>query len=136
MPRTLAADVEVTRADVVESRHFVHAAVVGANDALEATARDASLVTMWRSCAKPFQVLPFLASGGFDQLGWGTEELALACASHGGEPEHVALAGRMLDAIGLEQGDLACGPHEPLSTREARRLTQEVDQLARLLGFD
>mgnify|MGYP003338288890 CR=1 FL=1 len=69
MPRTLAADVEVTRADVVESRHLVHVAVVGANDALEATARDASLVTMWRSCAKPFQVLPFLASGGFDQLG-------------------------------------------------------------------
>ena len=25
---------------------------------------------------------------------------------------------------------------EPLSTREARRLTQEVDQLVRLLGFD
>lgn len=25
---------------------------------------------------------------------------------------------------------------EPLSTREARRLTQEVDHLARLLGFD
>lgn len=25
---------------------------------------------------------------------------------------------------------------EPLSAREARRLTQEVDQLARLLGFD
>ena len=25
---------------------------------------------------------------------------------------------------------------EPLSTREARRLTQEIDQLSRLLGFD
>ena len=25
---------------------------------------------------------------------------------------------------------------EPLSTREARRITQEIDQLARLLGFD
>ena len=25
---------------------------------------------------------------------------------------------------------------EPLTTRETRRLTQEVDQLARLLGFD
>ena len=25
---------------------------------------------------------------------------------------------------------------EPLSTREARRLTQEIDQLARLLGFE
>jgi L-asparaginase II len=132
VPRTLAADVEVTRADVVESRHLVHVAVVGANDALEATARDVSLVTMWRSCAKPFQVLPFLASGGFDQLGWGTEELALACASHGGEPEHVALAGRMLDAIGLEQGDLACGPHEPLSTRGARLAREFGTPLSRL----
>ncbi len=113
----LNLDVEVTRADVTESRHAVHAAVVGAHAHTIAHARDASIVTMWRSCAKLFQVMPFIASGGFDQLGWGTEQLALACASHGGEPEHVALAARMLDSIGLEEGDLACGPHEPLSTR-------------------
>ncbi len=115
--RELFLDVEVTRADVVESRHRVHAAVVGSDDALTSFARDHTLVTMWRSCAKPFLVLPFLASGGFDQLGWGNEELALACASHGGEPEHVALAARMLDSIGLEEGDLVCGSHEPLSVR-------------------
>jgi L-asparaginase II len=75
---------------------------------------------MWRSCAKFFQVLPFLASGGFDELGWGDEELALACASHGGEPEHLAVAQRMLESIELEEGDLACGAHEPLSARGAR----------------
>jgi L-asparaginase II len=115
--REMFVDVEVTRGDVSESRHLVHAAVIGADDTLTDFAREASLVTMWRSCAKPFQVLPFLAGGGFDQLGWGVEELALACASHGGEPEHVALAARMLDSIGLEEGDLACGPHEPLSAR-------------------
>lgn len=116
-PRELSLDVEVTRADVSESRHRVHAAVIGADDILTYFAREAGLVTMWRSCAKPFQVLPFLASGGFDQLGWGDEQLALACASHGGEPEHVAIAAKMLDSIGLEEGDLACGPHEPLSAR-------------------
>ena len=118
--RELALDVEVLRGDLVESRHAVHGAVVGTNGRLVARARNAGLVTMWRSCAKPFQVLPFLASGGFDQLGWGDEQLALSCASHGGEPEHVALAAKMLDAIGLEEGDLACGPHEPMSPRGVR----------------
>ena len=117
---TLHLDVEVTRGETIESRHRVHAAVVGANDALIGGGRDHGLVTMWRSCSKMFQVLPFLSSGGFDSLEWGSEELALACASHGGEPEHVAVATRMLAAIGLEEGDLACGPHEPLSTRGAR----------------
>jgi L-asparaginase II len=116
-PRSLMIDVEVTRGDIVESRHKVHGIVIGADDKPVATAGDPSLVTMWRSCAKPFQVLPFLASGGFDQLGWGNQELALSCASHGGEPEHVALARKMLEAIGLEEGDLACGPHEPMSPR-------------------
>jgi L-asparaginase II len=117
---TLHLDIEVTRGETIESRHRVHAAVVGANDALIAGSRDHGLVTMWRSCSKLFQVLPFLSSGGFDKLDWGSEELALACASHGGEPEHVAVAARMLASIGLEEGDLACGPHEPLSARGAR----------------
>jgi L-asparaginase II len=116
----LNLDVEVTRGDTVESKHRVHAAVIGPDDVLIAAARDSALVTMWRSCAKPFQVMPLVAGGGFDQVGWADEELALACASHGGEPEHVALAERMLASLGLEEGDLACGPHEPLSNRGTR----------------
>jgi L-asparaginase II len=57
-----------------------------------------------------------------DAAGWGDDELALACASHAGEPEHVALAMRMLESLGLEDGDLACGPHEPLAKRGSKRL--------------
>ncbi len=128
----LNLDVEVTRGDVVESTHRVHAAVIGADDVLVAAARDSALVTWWRSCAKLFQVMPFLSSGEFDRIGWGTEELALACASHGGEPEHVALAARMLASLGLEEGDLACGPHEPLSTRGARLWREGGHPLSRL----
>jgi len=113
-------DVVVTRGAGVESRHRVHAAVWDVSSGLVASARDPFLVTAWRSCAKPFQVLPFLETGGFDELVWGDDELALACASHGGEPEHVAIAQHMLESIGLEEGDLACGPHEPLSRRGAK----------------
>jgi L-asparaginase II len=113
-------DVIVTRGDSVESRHRVHAAVVASCDTLIGGARNSGLVTFWRSCAKPFQVMPFLESGGFDEHGWGEEELALACASHGGEPEHVAIVEGMLAMLGLEEGDLACGPQEPLSPRGAK----------------
>lgn len=125
-------DVIVTRGKDVESIHRVHAAVVGPGDELIGGAGDTEMVTYWRSCAKPFQIIPFIQSGGFDELDWGDEQLAIACASHGGEPEHVALVGRMLNDIGLEEGDLSCGPHEPSSQRGARILRESGARPSRL----
>ncbi|MEX2178112.1 MAG: asparaginase [Gemmatimonadaceae bacterium] len=130
--KTLQLDVVATRGGVVESQHRVHAAVVDARDCLSAAAGEPRRFTHWRSCAKPFQVMPLITSGGFDDLHWGDDELALACASHGGEPEHVAIAERMLSGIGLEEGDLACGPHEPLSNRGAKLLREAGDRPTRL----
>jgi L-asparaginase II len=130
--RTFDLDVMVTRGTGVESRHRVHAAVVDARDTLVGHSREPDTVTMWRSCAKPFQLMPLIASGGFDEMGWGDDELALASASHGGEPEHVAIAGSMLRDLGLEEGDLACGPHEPLSPRGARIVRDSGDRPTRL----
>ncbi|HET7632868.1 MAG TPA: asparaginase [Gemmatimonadaceae bacterium] len=118
----LNLDIHVTRGGSLESAHVVHGAVVDASGALLAHARDPARVTHWRSCAKPFQVMPFVQEGGFEALGWGDEQLALACASHGGEPEHVALAASMLAGLGLDESALACGPLEPLSTRGAQVL--------------
>lgn len=130
--KSLQLDVVVTRGSEVESRHCVHAAVVGRDDRVIAQARDIALVSSWRSCAKPFQAMPLVESGGFDDLRWGDDQLALACASHGGEPEHVALAQGMLSDIGLEEGDLACGPHEPLSSRGVKLLRESGARLTRL----
>jgi L-asparaginase II len=125
-------DVVVTRGLGTESEHRVHAAVVGEGDELLGAARDADAFTFWRSCAKPFQVLPFLASGGFDALGWGDEQLAISCASHGGEPEHVSLVESMLRDIGLEEGDLACGPHDPSSQRGLKILRESGERTRRI----
>lgn len=130
--RERSYDVVVTRGGTVESRHRVHAAVVSADGVLLERARDAHTTTWWRSCAKPFQVMPFVREGGLDRLGWGESQLALACASHGGEPEHVSLAASMLASIGLEEGDLACGPHEPLAARGARIVRESGERPTRL----
>ncbi|HEY9427538.1 MAG TPA: asparaginase [Gemmatimonadaceae bacterium] len=118
-------DVVATRGGLVEAKHRVHAAVVDEEGKLLGSARDPAMATLWRSCAKPFQAMAFVESGKIDRLDWGSEELALACASHGGEPEHVELATAMLETVGLEEGDLVCGPHEPLTRRGQRALQQE-----------
>lgn len=129
---TLSLDVVVTRGGVVESRHSVDAAVVSADGQLLNQAGDPAVFTWWRSCAKPFQVMPLVESDGFRKLDWNADQLALACASHGGEPEHVAIAESMLRSIGLEEGDLACGPHEPLASRGARLLRESGQRVTRL----
>ena len=129
---TFDLDIVATRGTAVESRHVVHAAVIGANGELIAGAGSPDVIAHWRSCAKPLQVYPLVSSGYFDALGWSDDELALACASHGGEPEHVALAASMLRSIGLEEGDLACGAHEPLTARGARLLREQGRHAGRL----
>src|SRR5688500_20369452 len=130
--RKFQLDVVVTRGSDVESRHRVHCAMVDASGGVVGGSRDQGLVTMWRSCAKPFQVMPLLEAGGFEELAWGDDELALSCASHGGEPEHIAIAESMLRDLGLEEGDLACGPHDPLSPRGARVVRELGDRPSRL----
>ena len=130
--KQIDVDVVATRGADVESRHRVHVAIVGADDRVAASAHDCRIVSSWRSCAKPFQVMPLIEEGGFDSLHWGDDQLALACASHGGEPEHVAIAQAMLEDIGLEEGDLACGPHDPLSSRGMKLLRESGARLTRL----
>jgi L-asparaginase II len=68
--------------------------------------------------------MPLIAAEGPERLGWGDDQVALACGSHGGEPEHVAIAEQMLRDLGLEEGDLACGPHEPMARRGAKLLRE------------
>ena len=130
--KALELDVVATRGKDIESKHRVHAVVVGPDDCVIAAARECGIVSSWRSCAKPFQVMPLLESGAFDELHWGDDQLALACGSHGGEPEHVALAQGMLNDIGLEEGDLACGPHDPLSARGLKLVRESGARLSRL----
>ena len=66
-----------------------------------------------RSAVKVLQALPLVASGAADALRLSDEELALACASHNGEPAHVATAAAMLAMAGTDAGVLECGAHWP-----------------------
>jgi L-asparaginase II len=66
-----------------------------------------------RSAAKPLQALPAVRAGVIEQLGLDDRHVAIACASHGGSPEHVARVAEILAACGLGVDDLACGAVAP-----------------------
>ena len=78
-----------------------------------------------RSAVKAIQALPLVESGAADRFGLSAQELALACASHSGEPAHVATAAAMLAKAGLDESALACGAHWPTGAEAARALARE-----------
>jgi len=95
--------VEVTRGGIVESTHLGDLVVVDEAGTIMDSAGDALVHAAFRSSAKPIQ------AGVCLELGWQPsqlEHLALACASHNGEPGHVAVALEILAAAGLDAESL------------------------------
>jgi L-asparaginase II len=103
------------RGDVAESVHVGSVAVVDRSGRLLHAAGDPFFLTMTRSALKPFQALPFVAAGGPARYGYTPPEIALLCASHSGEPRHVAAAAAMLAKAGNTDAELQCGTHAPLA---------------------
>ena len=93
--------VEVARGGRVESLHRGAAAVVDADGAIVFSLGDIRMPIYPRSAVKPLQALALIESGAADSLELEDAELALACASHGGEPDHIAGVVRMLSRAGL-----------------------------------
>ena len=110
--------VEVLRGGLVESRHTGSVAVCDDAGKAVLSIGDVDAPIFPRSAVKAIQALPLVESGAADHYGFGNNELALACASHSGEPEHVAVATGMLAQAALDGSALECGAHWP-SNHEA-----------------
>lgn len=120
--------VEVRRGAIVESRHRGHVVAVEADGKIVAQLGAPETVTYLRSSAKPHQAVPLIASGAADRFGFTPPEIAVACGSHNGEPIHIETVARMLGKIGLNEGALKCGVHEPFSREVARDLRERGER--------
>jgi L-asparaginase II len=105
--------VEAWRGGAVESLHRGAVAIVDAQGTVHTALGDIDRAVFPRSAIKVLQALPLVASGAADALGLTDAELALACASHGGEAVHAATAASMLAKAGLDETVLECGAHWP-----------------------
>ncbi len=122
----------VLRGARIESRHRGAAAVVDESGRLLAGAGDPAQPIFLRSAAKPFQALPLLEAGGVERFRLSQRDIAVICASHGGEPRHVRTVERLLDRGGFRVRDLVCGPDPPSYEPAARALLARGERPTRL----
>lgn len=121
----MSVEVRCVRSGTVESRHRVHVAVSDPSGRLLATSGRPDFLTYYRSAAKPLQALPLVEDGAADRLNLDPDELAVCCASHNAEPEHLERVGSVLDRAGLGPDALECGPRPPLGREVRDRLLRE-----------
>jgi L-asparaginase II len=120
--------VEATRGNEVESRHRGAVSVVDAEGASVLAIGDVECRVFPRSAVKALQALPLVEGGFAEKLRLSDAEIALACASHSGQAEHVAAAASVLRKAGQPPGCLECGSHWPLNEEAARSLAASGQQ--------
>ncbi|WP_032113107.1 asparaginase [Candidatus Paracaedibacter symbiosus] len=114
--------VNLIRGDLVENSYRGSYVVVDSEgDLITATGHFRQTIYP-RSSLKPIQVLAMLESGAADQYKVSLQEIALACASHNGEEQHVEVVHAWLNRLDLTQGDLECGLHAPMGRESAKAL--------------
>ncbi len=116
--------VEVIRGSLLESEHRGRVAVIDADGNAVLRLGDVARPVFPRSAVKPLQALPLVETGAADRFGFGADELAVASASHAGEPAHVALVEHMLARAGLDAAALVCGAHPPIHAPSAQALAR------------
>ena len=116
--------VEVTRGEMVESWHRGAVAVVHGDGQTAVTMGDTRRMIYPRSAIKPLQAVFVVESGAADEFGLTDRELALACASHNGEPGHVDAVRNWLAQLGFDEQVLECGTHPPRRSKDTTLLIE------------
>jgi L-asparaginase II len=115
---------EVTRGEMVESVHRGSWAVVGPGAGLVSSSGDITTPVFPRSAIKAFQCLPAVEAGVVEAYGMSDEEIALACASHNGEEEHVRVARSALAKAAMTEDLYECGAQWPSLASATRELAR------------
>jgi L-asparaginase II len=120
--------VHALRGGIVESAHRGAVAVLDADGAVHTQWGDIDRPIFPRSAVKVLQALPLVESGAAERWQLSNEELALACASHGGEPRHASTAAAMLAKAGVDAAALECGTHWPYNDAAIKALAAAGQQ--------
>ena len=105
---------EVVRSGFVEGHHYGSVVALEADGSVDWAVGDVTSPMLPRSCNKPLQAVGMVDLG----LDLPPELLALACASHSGEPMHLEGVRRILEGAGLDASALQTPPDVPLDDTE------------------
>ncbi len=111
LPGAVVPIAETTRSGVVESIHFGAVVALSADGMPAWTAGDPDTDVYPRSALKPLQAQAMFDAGFAAE----PDELAVAAASHSGEPIHLEVVRRILAKAGLDEEALGNTPALPLA---------------------
>jgi L-asparaginase II len=123
---------KVLRSQRVESFHVGFAVVVDGDGHQVASFGDAGYPTFVRSAAKPLQAMAVLRSKAIEEYQLSDRELAVICASHNAEAEHIELVQGILHKLGYDESHLDCGSHPPIDKDSANELVRRQEKLSPL----
>ncbi len=109
---------EVVRSGFVEGHHYGSLVALAADGSVDWSVGSVDVPVLPRSCNKPVQALGMVRAG----LDLPPELLALACASHSGEPFHLEGVRRILAGAGLDESALQTPADYPLDDEERDRV--------------
>lgn len=116
-----------TRGEHVETVHRGTLAIVDRDARLLLMGGDPQQGTFMRSSAKPFQAMALILTGAAGALNLTDRDIAIACSSHSGQPEHVAAVTQLLEKGDVSPSALRCGIHPPLDAGASERLQADGD---------
>ena len=107
--------VKYIRDGLTEQEHFGYVVRCSKSKIIEKIGEDKNYPFYLRSCAKPLQASVLIDYELDKEFDLTQKEIALCCASHAGEKCHTDIILGLLKKFGLEESDLKCGLHAPLS---------------------
>jgi L-asparaginase II len=120
---------EIVRSGFVEGHHYGSVVALDADDSVAWSVGDVESPILPRSCNKPVQALGMVRAG----LDLPPDLLALACASHSGEPFHIEGVRRILASVGLSEADLQTPADYPLDDAAREQVIRDGGSKAPVL---
>lgn len=117
--------VEVLRGSVVESIHQVMVVVTNEIGSVINYWGNPQFLTVPRSSIKMLQALPLIESGAADKYALEDKHIAMACASHRGEKDHLLALAQWNEKVGIKEFEFICAPHMPYDEASATELVRK-----------
>ena len=112
----------VTRGKVLESIHQSKCIIKDYNFKTIFSTNDDNSFVFPRSAIKIFQALPMIKAKAFKKYNLTNKQIAISCASHCGEAEHIKVLEEWLKKINKSEKILKCGVHNPLNKISSNKL--------------
>ena len=112
----------VTRSKIIESIHESKCIVKDRNYKTIFSTNSGGDLVYPRSAIKIFQAVPFINSKAYKKFKLSEKQVAISCASHYGEPEHLRVLNDWVIKLKINKSILQCGIHNPLNLESSNSL--------------